>query len=71
MAKRVADWGAAGLQDRIDRAYRSLVEHSTGWLRIEHRQGPEGVETAYRDLLEGRADPAAGFVCAMHEEQLT
>ncbi len=71
VAKRVADWGAAGLQDRIDRAYRSLVDHSTGWLRIEHRQGPEGVETTYRDLLEGRADPAAGFVCAMHEEQLT
>ncbi len=64
-AKRVEDWGAIELDARIDEAYRSLVEHSAGWLRIEHRHGPEGIEATYRDLLEGRADPAAGHICSL------
>lgn len=70
MATRVQDWGADELQSRIHTAYQGLVDHSAAWLRVEHRQGPEGIEATYRDLLEGRADPAAGFVCSMHTNAL-
>ncbi len=70
-AKRVEDWGAADLDEKIDRAFRSLVDGSSEWLTVEHRLGPAGVEVTYRDLLEGRADPARGFVCSMNEEPLT
>jgi Protein of unknown function (DUF2855) len=70
MATRVQEWGADELQSRIQTAYRNLVDHSAGWLRVEHRQGPEGIEATYRDLLEGRADPAAGFICSMHTDAL-
>ena len=70
LAKRVEEWGADELQARIARAYRGLVDHSAGWLTVEHRQGPGGIERTYRDLLEGRADPSSGFVCAMHEDPL-
>ena len=62
-AKRVEDWGAAELDARIDRAYRSLVDHSSRWLRVEHRQGAAGIEATYTELLDGSADPAAGFIC--------
>lgn len=62
-AKRVEDWGAAELDARIDHAYRSLVDHSSGWLRVEHRQGPDGIQTTFTELLDGSADPAAGFIC--------
>ena len=62
-AKRVEDWGAAELDARIDRAYRRLVDHSAGWLRVEHRHGPDGIEATYAALLDGTADPAAGFIC--------
>ncbi len=62
-AKRVADWGSVELDARIDRAYRRLVDHSAGWLRVEHRHGPDGIEATYAELLDGTADPAAGFIC--------
>jgi len=62
-AKRVEDWGAAELDTRIDRAYRRLVDHSSIWLRVEYRQGSAGIEATYRELLNGSADPAAGFIC--------
>ncbi len=70
-AKRTEEWGPEELQSRMDAAYRGLVEHSDGWLRVEHRQGPDGIETTHRDLIEGRADPRSGFVCSMHTDPLT
>jgi len=62
-AKRIEEWGAAELDARIDRAYRSLVDHSGGWLKVEHRHGPAGIEATYGELLDGTADPGAGFIC--------
>lgn len=70
-AKRVDDWGAAELDARINLAYRSLVEHSASWLRIEHRQGPAGIEATYSELLDGSADPAAGFICIPNPQETT
>ncbi|MCP3857623.1 MAG: DUF2855 family protein [Actinomycetia bacterium] len=70
-AKRVEDWGAAELDARNDRAYRSLVDHSGGWLRVEHRQGPAGIEATYGELLDGSADPAAGIICIPKPEETT
>ena len=70
-AKRVEEWGADEVQSRIQQAYAGLVDHSAGWLHVEYRQGPDGIEATYYDLLEGRADPAAGFICSMHTEPLS
>jgi len=71
MAKRVEEWGADEVQSRIQAAYTGLVDHSADWLQVEYRQGPDGIEATYRDLLEGRADPAAGFICSMHTQELS
>ena len=62
-AKREQDWGPAELNSRIDRAYRSLVEHSRSWLNVEYRYGSTGIEATYTELLNGTADPSAGFIC--------
>ena len=70
-AKRVQDWGATELDARIDRAYRDLVDHSAGWLRVEHRHGPSGIESTYDELLGGSADPAAGFICIPISQEST
>jgi len=70
-AKRVEEWGAQELDGRIDKAFRNLVAGSDHWLTVEHRLGPAGIEATYRDLLEGRANPAHGFVCSMGEKPLT
>ena len=71
VAKRVQEWGNDELQARIMRAYGRMVDHSDSWLRVEHRQGPDGIDGTFRDLIEGRADPASGFVCSMHTDPLS
>ena len=70
-AKRAEEWGAEQLQSQIAAAYRGLVVHSADWLSVEHRLGAEGIESTFRALLEGEADPSAGFICSMHQSRLT
>jgi hypothetical protein len=64
-AKRTDDWGGAGLRARIADAWAPFVEWSTGWLEIRRGEGAEAVEAAYREMLEGRVDPALGHVLSL------
>ena len=65
IVKRGADWGPGGLQKRFGEAWRPYVEWTTGWLEVSHGRGPEEVERVYRELLEGRVDPAVGQVLSL------
>ena len=69
-AKRARDWGPDELAIRSARAFHDLLDHTERWLTVVHRTGPDGVEATYRELFEGRADPAVGYVCSMHEAGL-
>ena len=69
-AKRAADWGVDELEDRIARSFHRLLDTTDQWLTVEHRTGPGGVESAYRSLLEGAAEPNCGYVVSMHEDTL-
>jgi hypothetical protein len=44
---------------------RAAFEWSAGWLRIVHGRGPEAVERAYLELLDGDIDPATGHVLSL------
>jgi Protein of unknown function (DUF2855) len=65
LSKRSRDWGAGGLESRMGEAWRPFVEWSTGWLEVRRGGGPEAVEAAYLELLEGRIDPATAHVLSM------
>ena len=65
IVKRGADWGPDGLQKRFAEAWRPYVEWTTEWLEVTHGRGPEDVERIYRELLEGRVDPAVGRVLSL------
>ncbi|MYB03973.1 MAG: DUF2855 family protein [Acidimicrobiaceae bacterium] len=69
-AKRARDWGPDELANRIARAFHDLLDHTERWLTVVHRTGPDGIEATYRELLEGQADPAIGYVCSMSEDRL-
>lgn len=62
LQKRNEDWGAEGLNQRLADAWHPYVEWARGWLRVEHGSGPEDVERVYRELLDGKSDPAVGHV---------
>ncbi len=70
-AKRTKEWGADELNRRIGAAFGALLDGTDRWLTVERRTGPDGIEATYRDLLEGRADPSAGFICSMDDPDLT
>ena len=64
-AKRTSDWGGEGLRQRIADAWGPFVEWTGGWLEITHAEGPEALERAYREMLDGEIDPAKGHVLSL------
>jgi hypothetical protein len=61
---RSRDWGADGLDARVAEAWRPFVAWTGRWLEVVHGRGPEAVEAAYRELLDGRVGSATGHVLA-------
>jgi hypothetical protein len=62
LQKRSEDCGGEGLNQRLADAWRPYVQWIRGWLKVEHGSGPEDVERIYRELLDGKSDPAVGHV---------
>ncbi len=62
VAKRSSDWGRAGLEQRLAEDWRPYVAWADGLLQVIHGEGPEEIERAYLDLLDGRIDPASAHV---------
>jgi hypothetical protein len=63
--KRLADWGPGGLEQRFAGAWTDLTGSIGAWLKVDERRGPEAVEMAYRDTLEGRIAPSTGLVLSL------
>ena len=42
---------------------RVCAQRSRSWLNVEYRYGSTGIEATYTELLNGTADPSAGFIC--------
>jgi Protein of unknown function (DUF2855) len=62
LRKRREDWGGEGVNERLAETWGPYVEWTRDWLRVEHGSGPEDVERIYRELLDGKSDPAVGHV---------
>ena len=64
--KRSADWGAAGLQQRLAGAWGAFMAPVTNpanpWLRVVRGEGRAAVEAVYAALLDGRTNPAEGHI---------
>ncbi|HEX4188135.1 MAG TPA: DUF2855 family protein [Solirubrobacteraceae bacterium] len=64
-SKRAADWGREGLEQRLADAWRPYLEWTGTWLEVLHGEGPEAVEAAYLELLDGRTDPAKAHILSL------
>ena len=60
--KRAADWGGAGLEQRVAEAWHPFCEWTAGWLEVIRGRGFDAVKDAYLDVLEGRVAPKAAHV---------
>jgi hypothetical protein len=65
VTKRSADWGREGLERRLADAWRPYLGWVGTWLEVLHGEGPEALEGAYLDLLEGRVDPSKAHVLSL------
>ena len=67
--KRNADWGSAGLQQRLAEAWLAFMQPVTDaekpWLRVVHGRGMAAVESTYAALLAGRVSPVEGHMLSL------
>jgi Protein of unknown function (DUF2855) len=65
VSKRTADWGREALEQRLAEAWRDYAGWTQNWLRVAHGSGPEALESAYLEALDGRIDPASAHVLSL------
>jgi len=67
--KRSADWGPAGLSQRLVQAWQTFSQRTTQapspWLITQHHQGTDAVATAYQQVLAGKGDPRIGHILTL------
>jgi hypothetical protein len=62
--KRTQDWGPGGVDQRFAEAWRAFLPSLGRWLRVQQSPAPVSIESVYREVLEGRAQPETGHVLA-------
>lgn len=64
--KRQADWGAAGLAQRIEEAWVAFVERAARsdppWIQVVEHAGAQDLQALFRKMVDGHADPRHGHV---------
>lgn len=65
--KRHAEWGPAVFQQRMAEAWGRFRAFTEPWLEVVRGNGRAEVERAYREVLEGRAQPHQGHVLSLWE----
>jgi hypothetical protein len=65
VVKRTKEWGRDGFEQRLADAWRPYVEWAEGWLTTIPGEGPEPLQQAYLDLLDGKIDPAQAHVLSL------
>jgi hypothetical protein len=65
LEKRSADWGGAGLEQRVAEAWHPFCEWTASRLEVIGGEGFGAVEDAYLDVLEGRVAPQSAHVISL------
>jgi hypothetical protein len=67
MQKRIMEWGPGEFQARSDAAWQAFLVETSRWLKLRAGSGCQAIETAYREVLEGRSSPEHGYVLSLTE----
>ncbi|MEO6363739.1 MAG: DUF2855 family protein, partial [Caldimonas sp.] len=71
VSKRMADWGAAVLQQRMAAAWASFVDRAAAtedpWIRVVAGRGREAVNVTYAELLDAKVPAEQGRVLSVQE----
>lgn len=62
LQKRRAEWGPAGLLERVDAAWEAFLGSVDGWLTIEERHGADALAATWLEVLGGKVPPNVGYI---------
>jgi hypothetical protein len=62
LAKRVAEWGMSGFQQRVSRAWGVFLAPLRDWIEVERSGGADEVRRIYLETLQGKARPDRGYI---------
>ncbi len=65
MRKRASDWGTESLLEQIAGAWHPFCDWAGGWLEVTRGEGFDAVESAYREVLDGRVEPKTARVLSL------
>lgn len=60
--KRSAEWGPAGLQERIAVAWIDFVGRANDWVEVVEESGEKAITDIYMSTLKGTASPKKGYI---------
>lgn len=67
--KRHADWGAAGFNERMAKAWHAFMAQVNNpaqpWVVVQHHSGPPAVQAAHALVLGGRGDARLGHMLSL------
>lgn len=67
--KRSMEWSPQGLNQRLVQAWQAFIANVANpkqpWLAVQHHTGPDAVQAAYAQVLEGRGDPRLGHMLSL------
>ncbi|MEP7302723.1 MAG: DUF2855 family protein [Caldimonas sp.] len=67
--KRIADWGMAGMQERLANAWTAFItrvrDPGRPWLQVVAGHGRQAVEASYDELLAGRVPANEGRILSL------
>ena len=60
--KRREEWGPGVIEAKLGEAWGPFIESVSGWIEIQHGNGPTAVNDVYVELLENRTRPDTAHV---------
>jgi hypothetical protein len=60
--KRIADWGGKGFAERMAAAWLGFMDVAPAIASIDKRSGADAALAAYKEVLDGKADPKTGII---------
>ena len=66
VGRRQREWGREQFHQRTADALAGFIDGSRSWLTVEHRIGPDGAASAWKDVHDGNVAPGVGLIATMH-----
>ena len=63
--KRLKEWGQEAYQEKMTIAWSEFLQEAKGWIEVESATGEQALASVYQAFIEGRADPARGYVMSL------